>query len=800
MHSLNPNSSPIPEKSPHIPIERDTPKFIVKDNKKYIIEEKTILHGRAWKVWQGTQAFFLTLLSLFIGLAFQALRDKWKAAVTGEEKIIIYTKAPPNIPSTLKTSQIAIHPDSKFITPPQLQQPLPRTLSSKNSETDASFLKDNVIISSEGDLEHHELNKPPHGDSVIIFSETDSLLEPQTQIESQEIKVNSYSDGSIAEGEFKNDQLHGQEKRTYPNEKIEIDLFQNEEFIPEKAEPLKAQPLINEKLRNFIDTAKKDIMEISIDDLEKGLNEALQAGSSIQNPEDKTTILSVAERVAQHYIKASQFNKATEVRMNAAQKISLAPPLSDLQVKLQHEHTKLGLKIHPVDTSLFKNHTLALQKRECTDGKTHLHLDAKLSHSARAQLQSTLDAIKFHPDQLLTALPTGFCTTIKVTSESVAYEGRIPANDKNWEGAFSSDIPLNGFNLPDCECQVIHFEGVGKIKIGANSDYQSEYNRITIELDPSVSEAEAADKLNILFATLGLGAVSSSSRTEDIERLKVMQLFRAFYPKEAYAFERDPFSFEQSVESLKVRIGDKIPEMKNKFQHYLIDHPEDMYQQEVYPNQPIWCVKGLVQEVKNAGGIGLFGSITADNFENSVKRLTSMLKIGALSSQDRFKLGIIAAGASSESDLRSGGGESVFVRMLTDQMSKKTTFFPFSGDIIILYDLKLVERIGYAYSHDQYGTKDPAHYEKRPNIVDFTKEINTHETDYLDNEICVHNRISSEFVKGIQVTNLANKNELINSFRQEGFLTKNNVNQECFNGVPIDEFIHIGDFKSEDWD
>ena len=673
MGSISPNSR-VDQSSYTLSKERTPPKdlFTTKNGNKYKVEEDIFYHGTAWKVWQGTQALFLIIFSLGLGLAFEALRNKWMQALTGREKITNYTYLSPEILSTSK----------------------------------ASKLRSNLV----------------------------------------------------------------------PTKELPSDV------------------------RNFIDEAKKDITKNSASCLEKKLNEALKVGSDITDPEDKTTILIVAERVAQDYIKASQFNKATEVRMSAAQKISLAPPLSDLQVKLQHKHTKLGLRIHPVDTSLFKNHTLALQKRKFTDGKTHLHLDAKLSHSGRAQLQSTLDAIKLHPDQLLTALPAGFCAKIKVTSESVAYEGRLPANSKKWEGAFSSDIALNGFKLSNYgACQVIHFEGIGKVRIGTNADYRSEYNHITIDLDSSVSDAQAARKLNILFAALGLGAVSSSSRAVDTERIKIMQLFRAFYPKEAYAFEREAISFEESVESLKARIRGKVPEMNNKFQHYLVDHPEDLYQQEVYPGQPIWCVKGLAEEVKNVGGIGLMAGVTGDNFNDSTKRLMSMLKTGALSSQDRFQLGVMAKGVSSERDLKTGGGESVFTRMLTDKMPTQISKFPLASHIQILYDLKLIERVGYVYDGDKFGTKDPLFYKVRSNVVDLTKNINADPTNYFSNEICIHHRVGPEFVKGILVRTSAEKNKLIDDFRQEGLLTKNSLDEECFNGVPIDQFIHIGDFKAEYW-
>src|SRR4051812_32476251 len=84
--------------------------FIVKNGKKYKVEVKIIQHGTLWKVWQGVQAFFLTISSLGLGLAFQtwrnAIANKWQLSHSGEEKIYIYTRFPPDKLSTTKASSL----------------------------------------------------------------------------------------------------------------------------------------------------------------------------------------------------------------------------------------------------------------------------------------------------------------------------------------------------------------------------------------------------------------------------------------------------------------------------------------------------------------------------------------------------------------------------------------------------------------------------------------------------------------------------------------------------------------------
>ena len=226
-------------------------------------------------------------------------------------------------------------------------------------------------------------------------------------------------------------------------------------------------------------------------------------------------------------------------------------------------------------------------------------------------------------------------------TKDLSYEGREDKLGKKWSGDFSSDISKTGYELWT-SVKVIHFEGIGRIKIGNDTNCRTEYNRISIELDPHISEEEAGEKLNIIFATIGLGAVSSSPREEDIERIKSLELFRAYYPKEAYVYEKLASTFQDSLENLKANIISTVPAMNDKFKEYLLDHPERMYQQEVYPGQYIWAIQGLAKEVKDAGGLGLMHGVLADTFEESIDRLISMFKTGLLSTQDRFQAGIIA--------------------------------------------------------------------------------------------------------------------------------------------------------------
>lgn len=152
------------------------------------------------------------------------------------------------------------------------------------------------------------------------------------------------------------------------------------------------------------------------------------------------------------------------------------------------------------------------------------------------------------------------------------------------------------------------------------------------------------------------------------------------------------------------------------------------------------------------------------------------------------------------SDIRTGGGESVFVRMITQNMPKKISGYPLYGKMQVLYGLDLVERVGYAYRGDEYGTKSPTSYQNRSNIIELADKYSKEDAKAnLGNEVCVRNRISPQFIKGVMVSDASQKIELVNHLRTEGLITQNAFMQDCINGILVDQFIHVGDLEPRYW-
>ena len=719
------------------------PVIILKDGKKMTVKTVIIRHDTLWKFWQGLQVVFMTLLTLGTGLFWwKTLQDKWEQAKTGQEKVTTYTEAPPN----------------------------PVVVDKVN------LIRDQVIGSKE-DPEAAKLKAQQEETAVQAQMELDEALAKQLQEEEEEAvekakkkaaeKLKMEAAAKKLKEELANAKFQAAANEALVEFNIAFEIFtkklQDKETAKKLEDPLEIDPqsltvTVGEKADSSIlknahqqsDIGNFNLNEImivirngppvyyqfveitAIDKEKKIINFSdgqieyskplvccykLSLKTSLKkefkDQHEITTLLKLAEKAASAHIQSGKFEKAMQIRMQAAKTIPISGPLANIH--LQKEDPQLGFRLQSVDTSLIKNQSLTVQRQTFgtfPNQKTQLHVEGKLSHPVRQQMQKMIDYVTQDPEKFFHCLPKGFCKKVQVTTENAVFYGRTERNGKKYEGNFSNDVLSHGFPVvywssnglnytgSSYKETVIHFEGIAKVRIGHDPLFRTLYNRIQIDLEPGVPEKNAAEKLHVIFASLGLGAVSSSSREEDIERIKTMQVLRAYYPKEAYDFEREATTFEESIESLKNRIMAKVPDMKAKFR----DKLHLMYRQEVYSDQSIWAVKGLAQEVRNVGGFGLVAGFNNTLFVNVIPRIISMLKTGPLSAQDRFQAGIITSGASNSHDFQDGSGDYIFARMITKKMSMDPHDYSLFGEVQVLYDLDLVERVGYCYNQDKYGS------------------------------------------------------------------------------------------------
>jgi hypothetical protein len=175
-----------------------------------------------------------------------------------------------------------------------------------------------------------------------------------------------------------------------------------------------------------------------------------------------------------------------------------------------------------------------------------------------------------------------------------------------------------------------------------------------------------------------------------------------------------------------------------------------------------------------------------------------------MSSEQRFQAGIFVTGASSSDDLRSGGGDQVFARLINDVTGKfSAEDFDFHGEAQILWDLTVVQRIPFGYNSDIDGIKNRfddryVNYKHRAGPQELAKQISN-----PSNEFMLKNSVAPRYVKGIMVPNQQRRDDLIAHLKINKLAEEANGEIWITCGdrkVKAQEFIHIGDeFQKYYW-
>lgn len=472
-----------------------------------------------------------------------------------------------------------------------------------------------------------------------------------------------------------------------------------------------------------------------------------------------TTLHSFLGKVALTLMKEGHWEMALECLKLAAihTKILSSHPLYKLKEVVQNQTSKqttedFGAHFSSLDTGILKGGNIRVLKRKI-DGVEKLCLDFKINQNTRRQLERIVQNLekKVSSAHFKEALPQIFQNKpISVHKENYTFL-RKKAN-----GDYSKTESLK---IRGTQAKVIKFEGLGKIYFGDNPHNYCLHNNISVELEGNL--IDPANILHQMFTLLGLGPILLEQRPIDDEKMKIAQLFRAFFPKEAHPIERSELFFEMTRDQLMTKIERECPGMKPIFQKYLKDEPHLMKKEEIYPGKTIWSISDFANEMKKRGAFGLMTGVY------SIAQAALMVKNGALSSQDRFQAGLIIEGASSEEDLSLGSGDQVFTRLINKKtISEDIDYFSFSGQAQIIIDLSVLNRGGYAYDDDEFGEKSSL-YRNRKSLLTMAKEISSDE-----NEVMVKNRIDPKYIKGVVVQSKHQKKQLVQHLKKLGLIKK----------------------------
>ncbi|MCH9609204.1 MAG: hypothetical protein S4CHLAM45_04270 [Chlamydiales bacterium] len=494
-----------------------------------------------------------------------------------------------------------------------------------------------------------------------------------------------------------------------------------------------------------------------------------------------STLYTMCEEAANKYFAKNDIHSAFRVRMLIAKQLGLTLPLKDIS-KLDNHH------LDSLDTSVLKNGSMHVKKMTI-DGKPYTRLMFKVNPHERKRLKTTIAKLKKESNRRGVERLLPKFTFLQVRNESDGYYPVQPNNTFKSKNFYRVGAGTN-----------LQFDDMGIIRIGDDPDVYTHYNRVQIFIPADSTDMEK--KVHTMLSVVGLGGVLFAQRQMDDERMKIFHLLRYFHPRKARTFETDPHYFSISPYHLQRDIIAKIPSMKEVFMTHLVDQPELMYKQEIYPGKEVWAIKGGADSIRKVGGIGIMSGVGSRGLKiNAFKTIAKILEHGSMSSQDRFENGWIAHGISSKADLEAGGGDHVYTRLVTrndiDQRSIDSYYF--SGHVQVLYDLKLLERGGFAFRSDQYGSKKIASYRRRLNFVSLARKLMLHGSS--SNEFMIKNRIPPKYIKGLVVPTETDKAELLSALRKAGRIERKGE-QEFIKNIDVlaSDFIHVGTrFQTKMW-
>lgn len=425
----------------------------------------------------------------------------------------------------------------------------------------------------------------------------------------------------------------------------------------------------------------------------------------------------------------------------------------------------LGTHLHGYGKQLVKGMNVTMK-----DQGDFVSLDFKVNHVFRERIQTVIAEVSQYKREETKELLGLLGSHVK----GIAI-GQKPAQIGSWTG----------------NNHEIYLEGLGKITIGADENVITLYDKVSIQMEKGKTLYDFHEALSFL----NLDDALRHSASEDIERMKIGQLFRIFRPYDATQFERTSPFFDQSLEELKTSILEKSPGMDAIFEKYL----PRMELREIVPGRMRFAINGLADELRERGAYGLTSALTGAWSQQEInERVASILEMGMLSSEMRKDYNIGKKGLSSGADFYTGGADSVFTQLVTDR-TKSYNSFAYHSNVRFLISPKALENGTYQYHDDAFGTRELSgggwwfwfsDYLHRSNIFNFVAEERA--IFNSDNEVMLKERLLPEYVTGIVVNNDQMKSNILGYLRERNIVQIDALGRETILSKPVDQFIHVG--------
>lgn len=293
-------------------------------------------------------------------------------------------------------------------------------------------------------------------------------------------------------------------------------------------------------------------------------------------------------------------------------------------------------------------------------------------------------------------------------------------------------------------------------------------------LDIFIEEADGAKAAKMArkaLEKLGLQDIAIDPTAEDERILRLARLLWQHAPKAAHGIDLKKVSMEYLETLCK----------KNKID---TDRVDGLVEKEVFPGYTTYVEEGISKEYKKAGAEYLFAGVGTDP-DLVVKIVSDPNNPGLMSTLQRYAHGITKAGASEGSDIKTGGADNAFVRLVTKGAQKNG--YSYSDSFLgsgyrLHWDIKELERTDwYAYNSDSFGTTETGKFVRRKPAIEHVKAVN--QSYNPANEVMFRKGITMENLIGITTERQEYKESLINAFKRAG-ITK-------IKGVTLDKFIQV---------
>lgn len=276
---------------------------------------------------------------------------------------------------------------------------------------------------------------------------------------------------------------------------------------------------------------------------------------------------------------------------------------------------------------------------------------------------------------------------------------------------------------------------------------------------------DAANKIKALIQQAGISDIADDVTEAAINRYKKMRLIWQTDPKLAGRLDAVRSSDAEIDKALK-KLGiteqrlDKVEVRMVQDGYFTLYDPENIKLANKYK------VAYLYHE-----------AATAD-------AAVSIMQSGELlATTNRWGRGIVKNGASSNTDIGTGGADSVFTRIVFDNQVGKERRYSYFGDYVFIFDKKALERTDwYAYTDDRFGTTEVGEFSGRYGTeAHFSASRKRYSRS---NELMFRKTLPLDTLMEIRVPH-GQRQDMIDRLKQAG-ITKHN-------GIKVEDFIKEGD-------